>query len=334
MKKNTTPKITKGIRQASAILPHYEENLITYPCTVNFSNINGNESILPVLAQLELKGFAITTLQTVARDLTHLSHNCKLDNIKETLRYIISKPIVNRTKNKLFLTYEYYLNYYKIPHEPLPYLKTQNKEIRVPLTSELNTLITGSKSPLSLKLMLSKETGMRPIEVVRLLTKNVDFTKRKVYPITAKYGAGRSLTISQKLTDLLEKYITKRNRKPNERVFKTTSKAYGTTYRRSRKRTADKLGMPQLNTIRLYDFRHYFGSELYRKTHSLVFVQRKMGHKDIASTLIYVHINDDEEPTNYTTAVAESAEQARKLIENGFEKADSFDDIHIYKRRK
>jgi predicted RNase H-like HicB family nuclease len=58
-----------------------------------------------------------------------------------------------------------------------------------------------------------------------------------------------------------------------------------------------------------------------------------MGHKRIENTLIYTHLIrfSDEE---YVSAVASTIDEARRLVEAGFEYVTEIDEIKIFKKRK
>ena len=60
------------------------------------------------------------------------------------------------------------------------------------------------------------------------------------------------------------------------KVFETTCKTAG------------------IRDFRIHDFRHTFGTQLLRETRNLALVQKALDHSDIASTLRYVHVLDDE----------------------------------------
>jgi len=86
-----------------------------------------------------------------------------------------------------------------------------------------------------------------------------------------------------------------------------------------------------------HNFRHWKGTTEYHKTKSIMHVKKILGHKSVLSTQLYINIeaiifqySNDE----FNTATAETPEEARKLIESGFIKADEFNGIHIYKKRK
>jgi integrase len=100
-----------------------------------------------------------------------------------------------------------------------------------------------------------------------------------------------------------------------------------------RNNLANKLKDPTLRTVRLYDFRHYFGTMLYHKTKDILLVQNQMGHKQINTTLIYTHLlnlNDDE----WTSKAAQTKEQAMQLIEAGFEYVTEMDGYKLFRKRK
>ncbi|TET28792.1 MAG: site-specific integrase, partial [Candidatus Bathyarchaeum sp.] len=94
------------------------------------------------------------------------------------------------------------------------------------------------------------------------------------------------------------------------------SNNYGKHYRLHRNQLAEKLCKPELRSIRLYDFRHYFASHLYAKTRDILFVKQQMGYRKLETTLIYTQLIDlaDEE---YTCRTANNIKDATQLIENG-----------------
>ena len=153
------------------------------------------------------------------------------------------------------------------------------KQIRIPTTENLNMLIAYAGQSLSLKLMMSKETGLRPIEMITLKVKDIDLEQKTVYPRTAKHGASRTLKMSDNLTKRLQAYIIRKDLEPNNKLFKGTAEKYGKSFRQSRNHLSKKLKNPTLRTIRLYDFRHYFATTLYNKTQDILFVKQQMGHK-------------------------------------------------------
>jgi len=197
-------------------------------------------------------------------------------------------------------------------------------------------IIAESGKVLATKLTLSKETGLRPIEVHTLKVKDIDFEQHLIYPTTAKNGASRTLRISNNLASLLQTHITRYNQKQNDNVFRGTEEHYGDEFREVRNRLANKLQNPSIKTVRLYDLRHYFATMLYHKTKDILLVKRQLGHKSINNTLIYI----DLEATLYNTKDeyicrgATTKEEIMKLAEQGFTKFDEIDGTHLYRKRK
>jgi hypothetical protein len=58
-----------------------------------------------------------------------------------------------------------------------------------------------------------------------------------------------------------------------------------------------------------------------------------LGYENIKNTLVYTHLIDFE-GDEYHSAVAKSVEEARKLLETGFEYVCQKDDIMLFRKRK
>ena len=61
---------------------------------------------------------------------------------------------------------------------------------------------------------------------------------------------------------------------------------------------------------------------------------RLLGHKSIANTLIYTQLVEFEDDDKYCTATADSVEEARKLLEAGFEYIRTHDGTMLFRKRK
>lgn len=71
----------------------------------------------------------------------------------------------------------------------------------------------------------------------------------------------------------------------------------------------------------------------YQKTKNILHVMDLLGHRNIESTLVYTHLIDFE-GDEYHSAIAKSVEDARKLLETGFEYVCQKDDIMLFRKRK
>lgn len=230
------------------------------------------------------------------------------------------------------VTYYQFLRYCGIQWK-IPKIKKESKPIRIPTKEKLEMLIASAGRVMSVKLQLSYETGLRPVELHSLKVKDVDLEQRLVYPSTAKFGNPRTLKISTNLTTSLQAHIIRQKLRPNDRLFTGDETRYGKEYREVRNNLVKKLNDPTIHNIRLYDFRHYFATMLYHKTKDLVYTKQQMGHKRVETTLIYtqlLNLSDDE----WTCQTASTVDQAKQLIENGFEYVTEMNGFKIFRKRK
>jgi len=274
------------------------------------------------------------TIKFVSKALTHLSRHADLDNPEQIKQFIANKPTSNSHKKNLCFAYNTYCKYYKIEWEK-PFYRQEPKLIRVPTTASLNMLIANSRRVMTAKLTLSKETGLRPVEVCNLKVKDIDLEQKTVYPTTAKHGAPRALKISNSLREILRTHIDYYKLNPTDKLFKGNSENYGKHYRLHRNKLAERLHKPELKNIRLYDFRHYFATTLYAKTKDILYVKQQMGHRKIETTLIYTQLLKINEEEEYTCKATTNTKEAQDLIENGFEYiATTPDALMLFRKRK
>jgi integrase len=272
------------------------------------------------------------TIKNTSKALATLSKHTDLNNPEQVKQYIAQLNTSTSYKRNLCIAYNKYCQYYNL-HWEMPHYKQQSKMIKIPTKEKLEMLTANAHKPTSTKLMISLECGLRPIEVCNLKVKDIDLEQRIIYPTTAKHGTARALKISNSLQKVLQEHIIRKNLNLNDKLFKGTAQNYGKYYRHTRNSLARKLQDPAIQTIRLYDFRHYFATMLYNKTRDLLYTKQQMGHSQIKTTLIYtqlLNLNDDE----WICKTATTLEQATQLIENGFEYITDMDNIKLFRMRK
>ena len=288
-----------------------------------------------VLVKMKNDGAADSHIENTDKRLRHLDHYANLEE-PETVKVFIAnkRDVTDGYRRALCLAYDTYCDYYQILWNR-PNYKQEPSNIRLPTIEQLEMLIAHARRVMATKLMMSKETGLRPVELCRLKVKDVDLEQRLVYPTTAKHGAARRLKISTNLKTLLESHIDKMKLQPSDELFKGDSKNYSKYYRQMRNNLAEKLCKPELRAIRLYDFRHYFATMLYAKTRDILLVKQKLGHKKIENTLIYtqlINLEDDQ----WTCRTATNVKESTELIEAGFEyvTGEYTDGGKLFRKRK
>ena len=280
------------------------------------------------------KGRSDYTIKSTSKALTRLSENADLNNPDEIEQFIANiENISNGYRKNLCLAYKKYCDFCKIEWE-LPAYRQEEKLRRIPSTENLSMIIAKAYRPTATKLLISKETGLRPIELCNLKVKDIDLERKTIYPKTAKSGSARALPISNSLKSMIIDHINIKELNPNDKLFTCTPQNYGKCYRQIRNRLAKKLENPTLQTISLYDFCHYFATKLYAKTRDILYVKQQMGHKKIETTLKYVQLQNINEDYEWTCKTASNIKEATALIEAGFEYIQEIDGIRLYRKRK
>jgi integrase len=135
---------------------------------------------------------------------------------------------------------------------------------------------------------------------------------------------------SEKLTAML-------NRLPrdNGKVFGGNSwRTMFNNFNAQRKRSAKKLGNPRLLKIHFHTLRHWRATMEYHRTKDILYVMKLLGHRSIANTLIYTQLIEFEDDDQYCSAAASNVEEAKKLIEAGFEYVCNHNETMLFRKRK
>jgi len=272
------------------------------------------------------------TINFTRKALSFLSNHNNLNNPEEVKHSIAQLQTRNGYKRNLCIAYNRFCKHYQI-HWTMPHYEQEAQNIKLPTKEKLNMLIANASQALALKLSLSMETGLRPVELCRLRVKDIDTDHKTVNPITAKHGAPRTLKITENLNTRIQEHIIRNKLEPSDKLFKGDSNNYGKYYRAVRNRLAKKLNDTSIQTIRLYDFRHYFCTMTLHKTKDAFFTMNKMGHKKLTTTQKYMHLLDLDSDECICKA-ASNAKEATALIEAGFEYVQQIDGLSLYRKRK
>jgi len=289
--------------------------------------------ILNVLIDMKKNNKSDYTINFTRKALTYLSRHTTLSQ-PEAIKLVIAElKTSDGYKRNLCIAYNKYAKFYNIAWN-MPKYREEPKNIALPTKEKIQMLIADAGELLGIKLQLSMETGLRPIELTRLRVKDLDLEHKTVNPTTAKRGNPRTLPISESLKHKLQEHIIRENLTQNDLLFKGTDPDhYGKQYRQMRNKLANKLKDPTIRNIRLYDLRHYFCTKKLNDIGNPYTVMVLMGHTKLTTTQRYMHLlnlNDDE----WTCTGATTAKEAAKLIENGFQYVTTIEGIQLFKKRK
>jgi len=193
-------------------------------------------------------------------------------------------------KGNLVNAYQHYVAYYNIEFQK-PHYNRIDKISKIPREEDINKIIAHARPKYALAYSMLRDTGLRPIELTWLRTKDIDLDNGRIYPRSAKHGRGRVLQLRLSTLAALKLYIQRHNIGPDKEIW-TKRKKLTLNWCRLRRSVAESMGEPRLLEIRLYDLRHFYATMLYQKTKDIVHVQRQLGHRTLQHTLRYVGLID------------------------------------------
>jgi len=270
--------------------------------TDHLSTNTTKSEVFNVLWHLKKQGYSENTINFVRKALNVVQKGCGLNEPEKVKAFIARLDTRDSYKRNLCYAYEHYLRLHDMTWSRPKYY-ARDRLPKIPSERTIDMIIAASRPELALKLSISKETGLRPVELLSLKVKDVDLDSGIIYPSTVKHGSARALKISSKTLNLLKAHIFKKLLDNNDKLFNSTSAQYAKSFRYVRNKLAEKLADPQ------------------------------MGHKRLNTTLRYtqlIDIKDDE----WIVKVASSLEEFTSLLESGFEYVSDYNIMKVLRKRK
>lgn len=293
--------------------------------------------IQKVIDYMQRKGRTQNTLKGIEKHLKQIAKKANLENplevetaiakytlIDPTTRQPTKKPVSNCYKDKLVHVYSNYLKVHKLhwTDNERPVYTVEPRSVQPPTQEQCEMLISHAKGALSLKIHISMQTGLRPIEVVGekgLRVKDIHFEQKTITPLSTKgCNARPPLTMTEELCARIKTYIQEKKLDSNDPLFNMTSKAYSATYRRSKNRLAKKMQDPTLKSIRLYDLRHYYVTKQLRKCQNAEIVRQIVGHKNLNTTQKYMHLLAENYTGEFIIEQTQDRKRAAELEASGY----------------
>jgi integrase len=288
--------------------------------------------IFGTLWELKKRGHCDITLKAKGERLRFLARHVNLDDPEAVKGYIANQANwSNAYKQGVAYAYNSYAEVNGLLWS-LPHFRVEDKLPKIPTEEKINQIIVRARGKYVLVFSVLRDTGMRPIEIERAKVRDIDLDTGVITVRTAKGGLGRSLKVKPQTLAMMKEHLGKHSFGVNDNPFPKRKKMTD-RWVRLRNTVAEKLKDSSFRAIRLYDLRHFVGTMTYHRTRDIIYTQRVLGHRSLRNTMRYVQLIDFEED-EFTSAVATNLDEARQLIESGFEYVTEMDGTKIFRKRK
>jgi len=287
-------------------------------------------TLLEYAWKLKKRGLAEVTIAHRTRLLEQLLRKGAILSDPDSVETVLATEELTPAKKSLLVAaYASFTKTMGISWAPIR-TKYQPKQPFIPLESELDQLIASCRRKTATFLQVLKDTGARSGEVCKLKWTDVN-EKANTISINnpEKNSNARTLKVSSKTIAM----ITALPKTHGEYVFNPRLLTVENTFRTYRNRLAATLQNPRLKQIHFHTFRHWKATMEYSKTKNILHVMKLLGHKNIQNTLTYTQLIDFENE-EYHSATADTVDQAKELIESGFEFVCDIDNMKLFRKRK
>lgn len=290
--------------------------------------------ILEFAWHLKKQNSSDATIRTFTCLLNKLVTNGADLHEPESVKEVLSKLTVSQNSKALIVaTYTSFLKFHNRSWIP-PKYKRQDKIPFIPQESEIDSLISGCSRRLSALLLMLKETGMRIGEACRLKWTDINAENNTVAVNEPEKGSNpRIVRVSARLIRVIEALPKK-----SDKVFGKSNKTDKShSYQRQRIWLSNKLSNPRLQKITFHTFRHWKATMEYHKTKDIIHVQRLLGHRNIQNTLRYINMEQaifKDSVDQFHVKVADSLDDACRLLEVGYEYVTDMDGKKLFRKRK
>lgn len=172
---------------------------------------------------------------------------------------------------------------YLSAEEEVAYLNALNPDMA---TKKLNTYVFRARHELFHLAILLLDTGARHSEITGMTWKDIDFKKRDIKLYRPKVKNNSRLIMTNRIYEILlerknESYIGQKY------IFEATD---GTARKYANKGFDSGFTRAGIEDCTIHTLRHTCASKLIQNGATLYEVQAQLGHKDIATTQIYAHL--------------------------------------------
>lgn len=306
----------------------------------NITNRKRNQSspqIEKLLTQLTNDGRKPNTVNNYRKSLSRLlKEGADLFEPENTKATLAKTTLKDSTKKTVTAMLEVWFCFNNIKWKA-PKYSDEHEIPYIPSEAQLDLLIASLGQKTACFCQILKETGARCGEIAELKWDMIDFEQRKVRIKAEKGSNSRIITLSTKAIDMITKLPKNKNPQRKDHLF-ANADDMRTCFFLQKRRIAERQANKNLNKIHFHTFRHWKATTEQHKTKDPWHVKMILGHKSIKSTETYIHIEkmmyNGETNDQFTVKVADTIDEAVKLMEVGFEYHAEIEGHKLFRKRK
>ena len=264
------------------------------------NNYNHSNSFVVLMQEMNLRGFSQSTVESYLyyvenfiRFIKKSPKEVNSSDIKTYLERLIKEGKSSSTLNTAYSALQFYFE--KVLRRKffvnIPRTK-KAKKLPVVLTKEEVLQILGAVKNVKHKLILALmySSGLRVSEVVDLKVCDLDLESRLLSVRQSKGNKDRTTVISDKVADVLKKYLV--NKDGKDLVFesdyggKLTTRTVQNIFHDAIKKTDIK------KDATCHSLRHSFATHLLETGTDIRYIQELLGHNSVQTTQIYTKVTN------------------------------------------
>jgi integrase len=296
--------------------------------------VNHLGEILSFGIWMEKEGYKLHTVRGAVNTLKSVARRTDILNAERVKEYLASAKLTD-TRKEIIATHAARFYKWKQIAFNKPRYSRPDKLPWIPLENDVDLLIGGLGKKSSCFVQLIKETGCRPGEAWQIRWMNINFEQSHVTIVPEKGSRARQLKVSSRLSAMLNEmpknsaYVF---HKDDQEPVKSLD-YFRRVFDRQRLKIAQKLENPRIRLISFKALRHFEATMEYHKTKDILHVMQLLGHRNIRNTLVYTHLVNWESD-EFVCKVAKTVEEAKALVEDGFDYVTDVEGYKLFRKRK